>query len=497
MTSVDGTVAPTPPTDAADGQPLDPGGQGAADAGAARVHAFRDDALGRHDAVALADLVRRGEVNPAELAAAAIERAASVDPALAAIETPMYGSPRSADAPEARLHGVPTFVKDNRSLVGVPTGNGSEAYRPHPAPADSPFVTQLLSTGLAVLGKTRMPEFGLNASTEFMTGEPTRNPWRPTHSVGASSGGSAALVAAGVVPVAHANDGGGSIRIPAACAGLVGLKPTRHRHLVEPTEKLLPINLVSDGIVSRSVRDTATFLAGIEDHHRDPRLVPVGLVEGPAQRRLRVGLVEDSFVGETDDDTRAAVRRAAATLEAAGHVVEPIDLPVDASFVDDFVQYWGFLAELLLDSGKVTLDRSWDIGRADALNVWLRRQHRRRAHRTPGAIRRLRKVAGAYAGMFAHHEVVLSPVLAHTTPELGYLSPTIGGEVLMERLARYVSFTPINNIAGTPAMSVPMGLTDLGLPIGVHLQGAHGDERTLLEIAFLLEAEHPFARIDA
>lgn len=469
------------------------------DAGAPRgkrVHAFADDALGTDDAVAMAARVRSGDVSPDELVAAAIARAERVDGTLHAVARPMYDRPRTDARSTAALYGVPTLLKDNRDLVGEPTNHGSEAFVARPAKVDAPFSSQFLSTGLTVIGKSRMPEFGLNASTEFMTDEPTRNPWDPAYSVGASSGGSAALVAAGVVPIAHANDGGGSIRIPAAAAGLVGLKPSRGRHRVDEISRRLPIDLVSDGVVTRTVRDTAAFFAAVEDDWRNPALVPVGLVEGPAARRLRVGVLLEAFSGLPDPETEAAVLRAAAALEEAGHIVDDVQLTIDRSFEDDFLRYWGFLAELLYDSAKLMLDRDFDIARADGLGLGLRVHHRRGAHKTPGAIRRLKGAARRYAAMFDRHEVILSPVLRHTTPVLGHLSPTNPFDVIQARLADYVAYTPVQNITGSPAMSLPLGRTADGRPVGVQLQGAFGDDRTLLEVAFALEDALPFARIE-
>lgn len=223
---------------------------------------------------------------------------------------------------------------------------------------------------------------------------------------------------------------------------------------------------------------------------------PIGEVIGPAARRLRVGLVLDSVTGAgVDEPTRAAVEHTARLLEKAGHIVEPIALPVTEQFADDFTLYWALLADMLCSAGKIVLDRSFDPARTDGLTRGLRAHHRSNLRRTPGAVRRLRRIPQQYAQMFARHEVVLSPVLAHTTPRLGYLSPTQPFEQLIDRLMRYVAYTPLNNIAGTPAISLPLGRTPDGLPIGVHLSAAHGDERTLLELAFLLEAEHPFPRI--
>ena len=461
-----------------------------------RIHAFDDDALGDHDAVALAQLVRDGEVSPKELAQASAERLRTVEPQLHAVAHDLSRTPRFATDPAAPLHGVPTYVKDNTDVAGVPTQHGSYAFTASPAKDDDDYTRQYLSTGMTLMGKSRLPEFGFNATTEFMTAEATHNPWHTDFSVGASSGGSAALVAAGVVPIAHANDGGGSIRIPAAAAGLVGLKPTRGRHVDGQQARHLPINMISEGVVTRTVRDTAAFVAAAEDHWRSPTLPPIGLVTGPAARRLRIGLVLESVTDATvDRATREAVEHTAHLLEKAGHVIEPVELPITRQFADDFVQYWALLAELATDTGRLLLDRGFRTTETDGLTRGLRAHHRRHLLRTVPALRRLRRVPAQAAPMFAHLEAVLSPVLAHTTPYIGHLSPTVPYPQLIERLMNYVAYTPLHNIAGQPAISLPAGRTELGLPIGVMLSAAHGDERTLLELAFLLEAENPFPKI--
>ncbi|WP_460603869.1 amidase [Jatrophihabitans fulvus] len=462
-----------------------------------RVHAFTDDALGEHDAVGLAELVRRGEVSREELAAAAAARSRAVEPTLHAIAFDLRDEPRYPESRDGALDGVPTFVKDNTDVGGVPTNHGSEAYTARPAKKDGAYTRQYRSTGMTVLGKSRMPEFGFNATTEFMTGPPTVNPWHTGHSVGASSGGSAAMVAAGVVPIAHANDGGGSIRIPAANAGLVGLKPSRGRHVDGEQARQLPINMVSEGVVTRTVRDTAAFVAAAEDHWRNPKLPPVGLVTGPAQRRLRVGLIETSVTGApVDPAVRDALLSTAKLLEQEGHIVEPIDLPVTEQFAADFVQYWALLSELVVATARLVLDRGFDASRCDGLTRGLRAFHRRHLHRTPGAIRRLKKVPDQCAKLVQQGgEVVLSPVLARTAPPLGWISPTVPYDELIDRLINYVSYTPLHNISGQPAISLPAGLTDDGLPTSVMLSAAHGDERTLIELAYTLEAARPFPRI--
>ncbi|MDX3619516.1 amidase [Streptomyces europaeiscabiei] len=459
------------------------------------VHAFRDDALGEHDAVGLAAAIRRGEVSPAEAARDAAERVRAVDARLGAVQVHV-GSPAHAAGTGGAFAGVPTFVKDNTDYQGLPTGHGSSAFRPRAARRHAPFTHQLLSSGVTVLGKTRLPEFGFNASTEYDGAEPVRNPWNTGYSAGGSSGGSAALVAAGAVPIAHANDGGGSIRIPAACCGLVGLKPTRGRVVPSDLGRRLPIDIVSDGIVSRSVRDTAAFLAAAETHRRSSGLPPLGLVEGPSERRLRIGFLLDSPNGvHSDAATRAAVTETVATLGRLGHTVEPVELDMDPNFTDDFLTYWGMLSFLLGATGR-TLGADFDRRRMDGLSRGLREDYLRNWRRTPGVLRRLKRTKEAHAASFSRLDLVLSPVLAHTTPPIGHLSPAVPYAELIERLLAYVAFTPLDNIVGTPSLSMPAasGTTD-GLPIGVMFSAHPGGERKLLEIAFELEADRPFRRI--
>lgn len=457
-----------------------------------RRHAFRsDDALGCHDAVDLAAMMARREVSAHELTAAALARAAAVADLGGVAST----GPTVPGDPDGPLGGVPIYVKDNVDVRWMPTGQGSDAFTALPAVRHSPVAAQLLEVGLTVLGKSRMPEFGLNASTEFGRGAPARNPWRRDHTPGASSGGAAVLVAAGVVPLAHANDGGGSIRIPAACCGLVGLKPGLGR-LGTGRVGRLPIELVSDGVLTRSVRDSAAFLAAAEGVWRNPALPPVGLVEGPPTRRLHIGLVLDSPVGPaTCGETVDAVLRTAATLEAMGHTVEPVTLPFGPSFAQDILDYWGMLAFLALATGRWLQDRGFDAARTEGLTRGLRERYVRSAPRTPSVLRRLRRAGRTYAALLRRHDLLLSPVLGHATPPLGQLSPDVPIAELLSRLVAFAAFTPLANVAGTPAIAVPVDLTTDGLPVGVQFAAAHGGERTLLEVAFALEQDRTFPRI--
>lgn len=467
---------------------------------ASRIHAFTDDVLADHDAVGLATLIRSGRVSATEAARAAIARAERVNPALNAIELPTFEAALAAARlpREGVFAGVPTFVKDNTDLEGLPTRHGSRAVNPRAAKKHGAFAEQFLAQGFTVLGKSSLPEFGFNASTEFAGEHPTRNPWNPEYSSGASSGGAAALVAAGVVPVAHANDGGGSIRIPAACCGLVGLKPTRGRFIDSEQARTLPVNIIGEGIVSRSVRDQAAFCKGMEMTWRNRKLPPIGRVEGPGKKPLRIGLVMDSVTGTpTNAETRAVVEETARLLASMGHRVEPMPLPVPKSFIDDFTTYWGMLAFLISIVGRYTLSPDFDAGRLDPFSRGLADLYRKNAWRTPLVLYRMRRTAAQYAANMRGYDAVLSPVLAHPVPKLGHLSPEVPFDVLFERLVNYVSFTPINNASGSPAISLPMGACADGLPIGVQLSAAHGEERVLLELGFALEEAKPWRKITA
>lgn len=462
------------------------------------VHAFSADALGESDATDLAARITAGDISAREAVDASIARAHTVNPHLNGIVLNTFDAARQDAARERSgvFAGVPTFVKDNTDVAGLPTNQGSLAVNGRPAAAHSPFTDQFLSTGMTVLGKTTMPEFGFNATTEYENLPPTRNPWNTDYSCGASSGGSAVMVASGVVPIAHANDGGGSIRIPAAACGLVGLKPTRGRVADAPEAASMPINIISNGVLTRTVRDTARFYAGIERHQRSSTLPPMGEVTGPSGRRLKIGFLVDSVTDQaTDDETRDALFATVKHLEALGHTVNPIDSPVDQRFIKDFLLYWSLLAFSTQHFGKHVMGPRFDKRHTDPLTQGLARKFRHGLHRLPRALYALKHTERVYREFFADTDLVLSPVLAHTTPKLGYLSPDVEFDTLIERLVNYVSFTPLNNAAGGPAISLPLCSSGQGMPIGMQFSAVHGDERTLLELAYELEAAHPFARI--
>jgi amidase len=463
-----------------------------------RVHAFSGDLLGERDATDLATAIRSGELHPREVVEATMIRAHKVEHAIHAIELTVHGQAlRDAQRPLGGFFaGVPMYVKDNTDIAGIPSQHGSDAVNGRPARKHSGFGAQLMAQGFVCMGKSRMPEFGLNASTEFVNHPPTRNPWNIDHSCGASSGGAAALVAAGVIPMAHANDGGGSIRIPAACCGLVGLKPSRGRLIDVEAASKLPINLVADGMVSRSVRDTARFFAEAERYYRNTALPAVGLVEGPGKQRLRIGVVEESLAGAAyDQPTRAALDDAVKLFEGMGHQCERAILQHDKRFADDFGLYWAMLAFILHRGGKLVMGRHFEADRLDSLTLGLSRRYQRNLLKTPGFLRRLKHAATDYAAWFSRYDVILAPTLSHSVPALGHLSPAVSFDELYQRLMNYLSMTPVNNVTGTPGISLPMGQSPDGLPIGMHLCAPMGAESTLLELAFEVEAAQPWRRI--
>ncbi|MCH1865217.1 amidase [Nocardioides sp. CFH 31398] len=453
------------------------------------VHAGRDDALGAHDAVGLAGEIAAGRVSVPEVVEAAIARSEDAAARLGGIAHPAYDEARrlARDPAGGFFAGVPFWVKDNAALAGSPTMEGTDAWDPVPARRDGDHARMARATGLLPLGKTQLSELGFSASAEHPRLGPVRNPWDPTRTAGASSAGSAVMVATGAVPMAHANDGGGSIRIPASCCGLVGLKPTRGRLAQDKGLREMPVRIVHDGVLTRTVRDTAAFYREAEKVYRDLSLPPVGDITRPGEARLRVALVTQSPAGPVDDDVVRLTHETAATLERLGHHVEPAEAPVPGSFVDDFLTYWAFLALASIGRGPRVHGPSWDPDRLDALTHHLARQARRRLPRLPLAIARLRASRRRSARFYANYDVVLTPTLAHPTPHLGHLDPTQDGALVLERLLAWVGFTPLQNATGDPAVSLPLARTAEGLPVGMMLSAGAGREALLLELAYELE----------
>jgi amidase len=455
------------------------------------------DELAALDAVATAAAVAAGEVAAGEVVAAALARAEALDPVLRSLASvdPEVALARAGVA-AGPLAGVPTAIKDLYELAGAPTTFGSRAAGGHVSCRTAPAVAELLALGLVPIGKSAASEYGMTPTTEPLGFPPTRNPWDPARSAGGSSGGAAAAVAARIVPVAHATDGGGSTRIPAALCGLVGLKTTDGRLVDLPGNRQMPVRLLSSGVVSRTVRDTAAVLEAAEARRPAGRLLPVARRPGAGPPpRVRVGVVRTSPVAEVAPDVQAAVARTAEDLAALGHHVEDAVLPVDhLRLADDFVLYWGLLAASLPTLGRLEVGRRFDRRLLDPWTRGLARHARRRWAELPAAVARLRRLRGAYAAATPPDRVWLSPTTGCTAPPLGWLDVTLPFEAHRARATALTPFAALWNVAGAPAVSLPTALSAGGLPVGVQLGGPHGAERLLLDLAAELEQAPGFLR---
>ena len=456
-----------------------------------RTFAAPTDDFWRLDATAQADLVRRGEASALDLVNAAIARIERIDPQLNAVVLDLFDraraqAQRGTDGPFA---GVPFLIKDLDDLAGERTSMGSRLFEGYVATENGPYVDAALAAGVIPVGKSNTPEFGLIGTTESLALGACRNPWNTDHTPGGSSGGAGAAVAAGLVPFAHATDGGGSIRIPAACNGLFGLKPSRGRPGMGEAG---PGSISVQFCVSRSVRDSANLFAATE--RAGGMHAPVGAVRGPADRRLRIAFSTRSYTGAAPHaDVEAAAQRAALLCSELGHEVEEAAPSVEGpEFIDSFMTVWSGIAANVLGMARARgLDPAavlepWTLGLAahyaalpdDAFEQ---------------AVARFGGLQRAYEAFYDRYDVVLTPTLAAPPVRIGEQAPTIPWDELEQRVFDWVAYTPIHNATGSPAMSVPLGTSADGLPIGIQFAARPGAERTLLELAFELEAAAPWA----
>lgn len=446
------------------------------------------------DAVEMARLVRAGEVRGDELAETALalaERHAALN-AVAELADPL---PPATEGPFA---GVPFMVKELLAWPGLRWTMGSRLLAGNPSPGHSPYSFRLQDLGLRVLASTTSSEFGLLGSTETALHGVTLNPWRQGLSAGGSSGGSAALVTAGVVPMAHGSDAGGSLRVPASLTGLVGFKPSNRRCLPSMPDDPGFAALVVEHVMTRTVRDSAHMLAHTERNGADAAYPPVGLVEGPDSARLRVGVLLPTLLGEAPDPAvRREVERVARLCAELGHTVDVLaPLPVDGAALSR-----AFFASAALTLGQVAAMVTPMLGRApgpDELEPFTLELLEWGSGLGPdalaGAEAHLAAGARAYLSVFDSYDVVLSPTLARVSWPIGHLSPSAGRETLVRRTEEAVGYTPIHNIAGCPAISLPLGAAD-GLPVGIHFAARPGADRLVLALAYELEEAAPWADV--
>jgi amidase len=305
------------------------------------------------------------------------------------------------------------------------------------------------------------------------------------------------LVAAGAVPIAHANDGGGSIRIPASVNGLVGLKPTRGRLAQDRMMRDMPVRIVSDGVLTRTVRDTAAFYREAEKVWRNPLLAPVGDITRPSRARLRIAVVTQGIGRDCSPEVRELTLRTAALLESLGHHVEEIDNPVPASFPEHFVRFWSLLAYVIAKRGRKDYGDTFDPAKLDNLTLGLAKHAARNLHKQPFSIAVLRASQRVAARHRASYDITLTPTLATETPRVGHLRPDQDYDEIMGRLMDWVAFTPLQNATGEPAVSLPLATTAAGLPQGMMLGAGAGREARLLGLAYELEEAVGWPRIQA
>jgi amidase len=458
------------------------------------------------DATALADLVRSRSVSPLELVEATITRIEQINPSLNAIVTPMYDEARAAATRPVSgpFGGVPFLLKDLlASYAGVRLTGGSRFLKDFVAPFDTELVSRFRRAGLIVVAKTNTPEFGLLATTEPELFGPTRNPWDLTRTPGGSSGGSAAAVAARIVPMAHANDGGGSIRIPASCCGVFGFKPTRARVPLSPSCGDIMSGLVIEHAVTHSVRDSARLLDAIagpdigDPYWAPPLQRPLADEVGADPGRLRIAFTTTAPTGvPVHDDCVAAVRDAAALCAELAHEVTEAAPRLDGEMLSrSFTAVWAAGTAWTIDSIAQATGRkptpeqverfTWnlgEVGRGISSSQYLL------------AVQALQLVGREIARFQRTYDVWLTPTLAEPPVPLGTMPTAVDDPMpTLLRAAAFVPFTPLCNASGQPAMSVPLFWNEAGLPVGTHFVGRFGDEATLFRLAAQLEAARPWA----
>jgi amidase len=461
----------------------------------------------KHDALALAALVKGGEISAPELLEAAIERAELHNPRINALCSQRYDAARSIAAshlPDGPFTGVPFLLKDTVPAVGLPMSFGSRFFEGSTHPFDNETVARHRRAGLVIFGRTTSPEMAMGPSTEVpVYGGPTRNPWNLAHSSGGSSGGAAAAVAAGILPMAHATDGAGSIRIPASCCGLFGLKPTRARLPAGPMQGEGWAGMSTEHVVSRSVRDSAAMLdATCGADVGAPYTVPLPskpfLQEvGAPPGRLRVAMLKTSLTGDALDPEVAAAMDGAATLcEKLGHGVSEARMTELSAeeMLDALIVIVASGVASVIERRAKTLGRE---PREDELEpaTWdaLRYSRQTTGAQYVAAVGTVHRIGRIAARFMDHYDVVLMPVLTRPPVPLGELTMKNADFVdYRKRVARYSAFSPVANLSGQPACSVPLAWSSEGLPIGVQFVARYGDEATLFRLAAQLEAAQPW-----
>jgi amidase len=467
------------------------------------------------DATAQAELVRSGEASPSELVEAAIERAERLNPELNAIIHPFYDEAReqaAGELPDGPFKGVPFVLKDlGAGLAGQPYHLGMQVLKDADfrLPMDTTLGARFRDAGFVTIGKTNTPELGILPTTEPKAYGATRNPWNPEHTPGGSSGGSGSACAAGIVPVAHANDGGGSIRIPASHNGLVGLKPTRQRTTQGPLIGDALSGLTEELVVSHTVRDTAAVLEAVhggvpgDPYFAPPPERPYTEEVGADPGRLRIGLTVDAFVEqEVDPRVQESARSAAALLEELGHSVDeetpqvpPAEPGSPTDVIESFMTRWQAGQAASLDQFGMLIGRELGPDDVEPLTWALAEEGRRKnGGQYLNAVAVHQGLARLISGWFEQgHDLLLTPATGEPAPPLGTFDDS-GPDplVAIERARKTAIFNALFNATGNPAISLPLGMTDDGLPMGVQLVAPQGREDMLIRVAAQVEEAAPW-----
>jgi amidase len=458
------------------------------------------------DATALAQLVRAKEVKPVELVQAAIDRIESINPQINAVVTKMYDEALTlarAEPGDGPFAGVPLLLKDLvAGYEGVPMSSGSLFGKDYRPVRDSDLVVRYKGAGLITLGKTNTPEFGLLPTTEPELFGPTRNPWNPNLTAGGSSGGSAAAVAVRMVPMAHGNDGGGSIRIPASCCGVFGLKPTRARNPLGPYVGDVFSGLVAEHALTRTVRDSAALLDATSGYSPgDPYCAPeparpFAREIGAAPGKLRIAYSTKTPLGTPiHADCIDAVADACRLLTDLGHRVFEAAPPLDGEAIwKYFLDIWAAGVTWTVGNMTHTIGRMPKEGELEPITVFYNEMGKKVAAADYlTAVQYFQLMTRQIAEFMTGYDVLLTPTLGSPPLPLGSFVPTLEDPLVSRVAAEFVPFTPLCNMTGQPAMSVPLYWNAENLPVGTHFIGRYGDEATLFRLASQLEEARPWA----
>ena len=461
-----------------------------------------------YDGLGLADLVARKEVSPAELVEAAIERVERHNPSLNAVVYKGYDDARKAaqgPLPDGPFKGVPFLIKDlGMPVAGWPRSSGSRFAQHMVDQADGGLTRRYREAGVIPLGKTNTPEYGITGTTEGALLGPCRNPWNPAHISGGSSGGSASAVAAGIVPMAHASDGLGSIRIPAACCGLVGLKVTRDRIPNLPDGTDYAIGFVVDHVVTRTVRDSAAMLDATgkpevgDPYPAPPKARPYMEEIERSPGRLRIAWSSETASGRPiDPEIQSALERTAALLQGLGHEVVEQGMGLDyralytARGPVSGANFAAMMGRLIDEIGREPEPHELEPLTWAALKGG-RKVTGEQALRGMQELRMLNRQTLAF---FNDWDIYLSPVLGTPVPEVGFIDPVaLEPRELNRRQGQVFPFTPPFNFSGQPSLSLPLETSANGLPVGMMFTARYADEATLFRLAAQLEKEAPWQK---